>query len=166
MGHGRRREYPKDTSDGVTWPSVTTNVAQLPVAYTQREPRRYQMTFGSHVTTTKKKARENAGHSQNLLPVRATSGQCLFQSRDLVISGQKALLGRIWRIFRLRMRRTYFRTGHVTDVTSGHITSGCSPLLPLKCDFVRAHILLICSHYQEVWEYRRPWWNAECCNEH
>ena len=39
------------------------------------------------------------------------------------------------------MRRTYFRTGHVTDVTSGHITSGyvtsgCSPLLPLKCDFV------------------------------
>jgi hypothetical protein len=28
-------------------------------------------------------------------------------------------------------------------VTSGHVTSGCSPLLPLKYDFVRAHILLV-----------------------
>ena len=39
-------------------------------------------------------------------------------------------------------------SGRVTDVTSGHVTSGhvtsgCSPLLPLKCDFVRAHILLV-----------------------
>jgi hypothetical protein len=39
-------------------------------------------------------------------------------------------LGRIWRNFRLRMHRTYFRTltnvtsGHVTDVTFGHVTSG------------------------------------------
>ena len=33
--------------------------------------------------------------------------------------------------------------GHVTDVTSGHVTSGCSSLLPLKYDFVRAHILLV-----------------------
>ena len=41
---------------------------------------RGQVTFGSHVTTTKKKAREKAGHAQNLLPVRTTSGQGLFQS--------------------------------------------------------------------------------------
>ena len=39
-------------------------------------------------------------------------------------------LGRIWRNFRLRMHRTFFRTltnvtsGHVTDVTFGHVTSG------------------------------------------
>jgi hypothetical protein len=39
-------------------------------------------------------------------------------------------LGRIWRNFRLRMHRTYFRTltnvtsGHVTGVTFGHVTSG------------------------------------------
>jgi hypothetical protein len=78
---------------GVTWPSVITGVAQLPVAYTKREPRRDQVTFGSHVTTTKKKARKKAGHALNLLPVMATSGQGLFQSRDFVTSGQKALLG-------------------------------------------------------------------------
>jgi hypothetical protein len=132
---------------GVTWPPVITDVAQLPVAYTKRESRRDQVTFGSHVTTTKKKARKKAGLALNLLPVRATSGQGLFQSRDFVTSGQEALLRRIWRNFRLRMRRTYFRTGHVTDVTFGlvtDVTSRCSPLLSLKCDFVRAHILLIC----------------------
>jgi hypothetical protein len=32
--------------------------------------------------------------------------------------------GRILRNFRLYMRRTYFRTRHVIDVTSGHVTSG------------------------------------------
>ena len=36
IGRGRRREHPMDT----------TCVAQLPVAYTQREPRRGQVTFG------------------------------------------------------------------------------------------------------------------------
>ena len=39
-----------------------------------KEPRRGQVTFGSHVTTTKKKTREKAGHAQNLLPDRASSG--------------------------------------------------------------------------------------------
>ena len=107
----------------------------------------------SHVTTTtKKKAREKAGHTQNLLPVKATSGQDLFRSRAFVISGQKAPLGRIWYHFRLHMRRTYFRSrplpdrvtsGHVTDVTSGHVTSGCSTAsLHRKYKFVRAHKLL------------------------
>ena len=83
----------------------------------------------------RKKRREKAGHTQNLLPVKATSGQDLFRSRDFVISGQKSPLGRIWHHFRLHIRRTYFRSrplpdrvtsGHVTDVTSGHVTSGCS----------------------------------------
>ena len=45
-------------------------------------------------------------------------------SHVTVISGQKAPLGRIWCNFRLRIRRTYFRTGHVTDVTSSHVTNG------------------------------------------
>jgi hypothetical protein len=40
------------------------------------------MTFGSHGTTTKNKAREKAGHAQNLLPIRETSGQVLFRSKD------------------------------------------------------------------------------------
>ena len=44
-----------------------------------------------------------------------TSGQDhfglgLFQSRDFATSGQKTLIGRIWRNLRLRMRRTYFWT--------------------------------------------------------
>ena len=51
-------------------------VGQLAVAHahTQEKPEGGQVTFGSHVTTTKKKAREKPGHAQNLLPVRATSG--------------------------------------------------------------------------------------------
>ena len=57
-------------------------------------------------------------------------------------SGQKAPLGRIWRNFRLRMRRTYFRTVHMTDVTYVHMTSGCSSSLLRKCGFVLADILL------------------------
>jgi hypothetical protein len=100
---GRRREHPKQHCllllrvlcnfqlrtlkgypEGVKWPSVTP---------------------GSHVDTTKKKAREKAGHAQNLLPVMATSGQGLFRSRDFVTSG------------------------HVTDVTSCHVTSGHVTLL-------------------------------------
>ena len=95
-----------------------------------REPRRGQVTFGSHVTTTKKKAREKAGHGQNLFPNRTASGHGLFGSRDFVTSGQKTTTRADMAQLRLRMRRTYFRTltnvtsGHVTGVTSGHDTSG------------------------------------------
>ena len=75
----------------------------------------------------RKKAREKAGHAQNLLPDRNTFGHVTD-----VTSGQKTPLGRIWCNFRLRMRIAYFRTvhvtgvtsGHVTDVTCGHVTSG------------------------------------------
>ena len=115
IGRGVRREHPKDTSEGVTWPSVITGVAQLPVAHAHT-----QVTFGNHGTTTKKKA----GHAQNLLPVMTASGQGHFRSKgparvDMVqlpvehaqnllpdrassshvtdvTSGQKTLLGRIW----------------------------------------------------------------------
>jgi hypothetical protein len=59
--HNFRLRTPEGTPKGVKWPSVTS---------------------GSHGTTTKKKAREKAVHAQNLLPVRATSGQGLFRSRD------------------------------------------------------------------------------------
>ena len=53
------------------------------------------------------------------LPDRASSGHVTD-----VTSGQKALLGRIWRNFRLRMRRTYFRTWSlpVTWLTSLPVT--------------------------------------------
>jgi hypothetical protein len=144
---GRRREHPMDTSEG-----VTTDVAY---AHTQEKPEGVKwlsVTSGSHVTTTKKKKKrgKKAGHAQNILPVRTTSGQGLFRSCDFVTSGQKAPLGRIWHNFRLRMRRTYFQTGHVTDVTSGHVTditsghvtSGSTSQHLRKCDFVRTHILL------------------------
>jgi hypothetical protein len=112
IGRGRRREHPMDTSEGVRWPSVTTGVAQLPVAHAHtqgnlegvkwpwvtsgshvtfghygccatgthtREPRRDQMTFGSHVTTTKKK---NCGKKPDILPVRASSGYVTFHFRS------------------------------------------------------------------------------------
>ena len=71
-----------------------------------------------------------------------------------VTSGQKALLGWIWRNFRLRMHRRYFRTmtnvisDHVTDVTSGHVTSGHAqwsdpPHDPTQMLTECTHILLI-----------------------
>jgi hypothetical protein len=87
IGRGRPIEHPKDTSEGVTWPSVTAGVAQLTVAhaYIQENPEGVKwpsVTSGSHVTTTKKKAGKKAGHAQNLLPVRPPSGQGLFRSRD------------------------------------------------------------------------------------
>ena len=143
LGRGRRREHPKDTSKRVTWPSVTTGVAQLPVAHAhiQGNPEgvnwplvamlllrktpgksracveptsgqglfwcptiiayyyygccQISVTSGSHVTTTKKKTREKRGMRRTYFPVRATSGQatsgqCLFRSRDFLTSGQKA----------------------------------------------------------------------------
>ena len=40
------------------------------------------------------------------------------------------------------MRITYFRSGHVTDVTSGHVTSGGTSQHLRKCDLNFAHILL------------------------
>ena len=80
IGRGRHREHPQPTLF-----TTTTGIAQLPVAHTQGNPKgvnRPSVTSGSHGTTTKKKAREKPGHAQNLFPVRATSGQGLFQSRD------------------------------------------------------------------------------------
>ena len=85
IGRGRRREHPNDTSEGVTWPSITTGVAQLPVAHvhTQGNPegvKRPSVTSGSHVTTTKKKAR---GKSRAC--VEPISGQDRFRTLSLPI---------------------------------------------------------------------------------
>jgi hypothetical protein len=110
-----RMRTPKGTPKGVKWPSVT---------------------FGSHDTTTKKNTRGKkwgmrrtyfpSGHFwTGPIPDSVSSGQVTD-----VTSGQKAPLGRIWRNFRLRMRSTYFRTGHLTHFRSrdwrhfGHVTSG------------------------------------------
>ena len=73
IGRGRHREHPQPTLF-----TSTTGVAQLLVAHTQGNPE----SHGSHGTTTKKKAREKVGHAQKLFPVRATSGQGFFRSRD------------------------------------------------------------------------------------
>ena len=140
IGRGRRREHPMDTSKGVT---VTTCCATSGCAHS-REPLRGQVTIGSHVTTTKKKKHgKNPGMRRTYfrsgpLPDRASSSHVTD-----VTSGEKAPLSRIWCNFRLRMRITYFRTGHVTYVTSGHVTSGSIPAQHhRKYGFVRAHILL------------------------
>jgi hypothetical protein len=47
-------------------------------------------------------------------------------------------------------------SGHVTscDISSGHVTSGCSPLFPHKYDFFRTHILLMYLHLNN-WEFCR-----------
>ena len=68
------------------------------------------ITAGSHVTT-KKKTRGKTGHAQTLVPVRASSGHVTFP-----LPVKRHPLERIWRSFRLRMRRTNFRTMHVTSL--------------------------------------------------
>jgi hypothetical protein len=101
IGRGRRREHPNQHG--------LLLLLQLPVAYTQREPQREQVTFGSHVTTTKKKAREKPGMRRTYfrsgplpdMPLSVTHN--IFP--DMVTSG------------------------HVTNITSGHATEG--HLLPL-----------------------------------
>ena len=152
------REHPKDTSEGFTWPSVTMGVAQLPVAHanTKGNPEGVKwpsVTSGSQLyycTTTKKRKKtrgKKADHAQNILPARTASGQGHFRSRDFVTCGQKAPLGRIWRNSRLRMRITYFRTGHVTDVTSGHAQWSDPRKYGLSC----THILLMQVREVRVW---------------
>ena len=96
-----------------------------------------------YYASKKKKTRKKSGHAQNILPVRATSGHGLFRLRDFFTSGQKSPLGRILRNFRLHMRMTLFRTGYVTDATSGHATSGSTSQHLRKYDLSCAHILLL-----------------------
>ena len=80
IGRGRRREHPKDTSEGITWASVTKGVAQLSVAhaYTQGNPEGVKwplVTSGSHVTTTKKKT-----WGKNVACAEHTFGQDRFRT--------------------------------------------------------------------------------------
>ena len=76
----------KDTSEGVTWPSVTTGVAQLPVAHVhiQGNPEGVKwpsVTSGNHVTTTKKK---KCGKSRAC--AEHTSGQGHFRTGPLPVT--------------------------------------------------------------------------------
>jgi hypothetical protein len=93
------------------------------------------VTCGSPVTTTKKKKRGK----------KPGMRRTYFRSRDFVTSGQKTPLGRIWRDFRLRMRRTYFRRGSLRSHDWCHFRSRDWRHFRshhLKCGFVRTHILL------------------------
>jgi hypothetical protein len=127
IGRGRRREHPMDTSEGVTWPSVTTGVAQLSVAHahTQGNPEGVTwplVTSGSHVTTVLL-----YGHAQNLLPVRTTSGQGLFQSRDCHFRSKgptRADMAQLPVAHAQNILPDRVTSCHVTDVTSSHVTSG------------------------------------------
>jgi hypothetical protein len=49
--------------------------------------RRREHPYPTRCTTTKKKARGQAGHAQNILPDRSASGHGLFRSRDFRKSG-------------------------------------------------------------------------------
>jgi hypothetical protein len=122
--HNFRLHTPKGTPKGVKWPSVTSVAMVL-----------LQRKKGG-----KKPGMRRTYFRSGPFPDRASSSHVTD-----VTSGQKALLGRIWRHFLLRVRRSYFRTGHLTDVTSGHVidvtsshvtsghvtsgqvTSGCTP---------------------------------------
>jgi hypothetical protein len=109
IGRGRRREHPMDTPEGVTWPLVTS---------------------GSHVTTVLlllKKSAGKTGHAQNLLPVRTTSGQGLFQSRDCHFRSKgptRADMAQLPVAHAQNILPDRVTSCHVTDVTSSHVTSG------------------------------------------
>ena len=57
-------------------------------------------------------------HPVAMVLLQKKRGHGHFRTGSLPV--KKAPLGRILRNFRLHMRITYFRTGHMTDVTSGH----------------------------------------------
>jgi hypothetical protein len=89
------------------------------------------VTSGQKGSTRADIAQLPVAHAQNILPNRAHDWRH-FRSRDWRYFRDwcyfcdwrhfrsKAPLGRILRNFRLCMRRTYSRTSHVDDVTSGH----------------------------------------------
>jgi hypothetical protein len=87
--------------------------AQFPMVIGRRRLREHpQSTF---CTTTKKRAREKTGHAQNILSVRAASGD--------VTSGQKAPLGRILRNFRLHMHRILLDRASSRSTTTNVVLS-------------------------------------------
>ena len=97
------------------------------------------------VLLLRKNPREN-GHAHSIFSVMAVAGQSLFWSRDWRHFRWKGPTRPDIAQLRLRMHRTYFRTGlwsrHFR--ARGHVTSGCSTAsLHRKCDFVRPHILLM-----------------------
>ena len=71
--------------------------------------------------------KNNAGKNPGMHRTYFRSGSLPVTWLPDVTSGENAPLGRILRNFRSRMRITYFRTGHVTNVTSSHVTSGSTP---------------------------------------
>ena len=115
---------------GVRWPSVT---------------------FGTHGTCTTAIVRKKAGKSRACAEhtsVTSCSGD--FQAVPLPVMS-------VWRHFRskgptkadIAQLPVAYAQNILPDwalgtwlTSRGHMTSGCSPLLPHKCDFVRAHILL------------------------
>ena len=143
IGYRRRREQPKDTSEGVTWPSVTTDVAQLPVAYTQGNTERGSSDLRSHPVLLLRKRR---GKKPGMRRTYFRSGPlpvtwlCHFRSKGPT----RADMAQLPVADAQNILPYTVISGHVTDVTSGHITSGSTPSQHLlKCDFVRPHILLM-----------------------
>ena len=135
IGRGRRREHPKDTSEGITWPSATMGVAQLPVghAHTQGNPEGVKwtsVTSGSHVTTMLLRRKKNAGENRG---IRRT----YFRPHDSRHFRSKGPT---------RADIAQLPVAHVQNilpdrardwVTSGHVTSGSTSQHLRKCDFVR-----------------------------
>jgi hypothetical protein len=141
-----RREHPQPTLCTTT----KTKRGKKPGirrTYFRTEPLPVTVTFEQNCTTTLvlKKRGEKAGHAQNTLPDRDSSGHVTWS-----LPVKKAPLGRLLCDFRLRMRITYLRTGqvngvtsgHMTYVTSGHVTSGSASQNLRKCGLSCTHILL------------------------
>ena len=100
LGRGRRREHPKNTSrDHMTFGHYGCCATSVCACAHPMEPRRGSSDIRSHLVAMllllRKKCGEKSGmrrtyfRSGPLLDM-ATSGQCLFRSRDFVTSGHKA----------------------------------------------------------------------------
>ena len=98
------------------------------------EPRKGSSDIRSHPVAMLLLLRKKRGKKPGMCRTYFRSGplpdRASYSHVTGVTSVQNTLLGWIWGNFRLCMRRTYFRTitnvtsGHMTDVTSGHVTSG------------------------------------------
>jgi hypothetical protein len=130
IGRGHRRGHPKDTSKGVTWPSVTTGVAQLPVVlpHTQENPEFVKwasVTSGIHVTTVLLQRKKSA---KSRACAEHTSGHVFFLWRQSdVTSDQNCTTALVRRKTKLE------KTGHAQCIlpvraASGHVTMS----LPVK----------------------------------
>ena len=137
IGRGRRRKHPNQHCLLLLRVLQNFRLCMRTPKITPKESSDLRSHPVAMLLLLRKTRGKKRGHEQNLLPVRATSGQGHFRSRDfrskgptradmaqLPVAHMQNILpdrARDWRHIRYVTNVT---SGHMTDVTSGHVTSG------------------------------------------